>query len=209
MIGSAHPDQTISAWLFYVIAMLYDFLTLSVSTHLLLKLRDYSASSNSARLLKILLYDGLGYFVVLTATNLTNVVIYRGVGGAIQTSGASMEYAVIWIMSQRILIHLREERAKQASIVLSTPRANIPGSFHKLPGRNRQNDNSTIEIGNNSNKYDSALSDYSVGVRIERSIIRDTHLKPLDEESEIKADRDLYPPPISVHVWDEIKQSEV
>lgn len=74
---------------------------------------------------------------------------------------------------------------------------------------NRLNDNSTMEIGSNSNKYDTALSDYSVGVRIERSIIRDTHLKPLDEESETKADRDLYPPPISVHVWDEIKRSEV
>ena len=52
-----------------------------------------------------LLYDGLGYFVALTgtsldtslvltnsllygtATNLANVLLYRGVGSAIQTSG--------------------------------------------------------------------------------------------------------------------------
>jgi hypothetical protein len=56
------------------------------------------------------------------------------------------------------------------------------------------------------NNYDTALpvSDYSVGVRIERTIIRDA--RPLDEESETTAtERDLYPSPISVQVWDETK----
>jgi hypothetical protein len=61
-----------------------------------------------------------------------------------------------------------------------------------------------MEIGNN---YDTALSDYSVGVRIERAIIRDA--KPLYEESESTAERDLYPPPISVQIWDETNGSKV
>jgi hypothetical protein len=101
-----------------------------------------------------------------------------------------------------------EERAKQASFIVSqTPRANIPScGLHKPPNRSRLDENPTIEIGN---KYDTALSDYNVGVRIERSVIRDASLKPLDEQSETTADRDLYPPPISVHVWDGIKRSEV
>jgi hypothetical protein len=61
-----------------------------------------------------------------------------------------------------------------------------------------------MEIRNN---YDTALSDYNVGVRIERAIIRDA--KPLYEEPETAAERDLYSPPISVQIWDKTKGSEV
>jgi hypothetical protein len=49
--------------------------------------------------------------------------------------------------------------------------------------------------------YDTALSSSNVGVRIERAIIKDG--KPLGKESETTAERDLYPPQISVRVWDE------
>jgi hypothetical protein len=54
---------------------------------------------------------------------------------------------------------------------------------------------------------DTALSDYNVGVRIERTIVRDA--KALYEESGTAVERDLYPPPISVQVWDESKGSKV
>ena len=60
------------------------------------------------------------------------------------------------------------------------------------------------------NNYDTALSDYNVGVRIERTIIRDAKPLATDEESEsTEAERDLYPPSISVQVWDETKASKV
>jgi hypothetical protein len=204
MTGSAHPDQTISAWSFYLAAMLYDFLVLSISTHHLLKLRSSMTISTSSKLLNILLYDGLGYFVALTAINLVNIFLYRGVGGAIQSSGASMEYAVIWIMSQRILIHLREARARQTSLVVEQiPRA-IPISSggpypQKSTYRNRPDGN--VDVGNN---YDTALSDFNVQVRIERTIIRDE--KPLDEET--TAERNLYTPPPKSD-WDGSHGSDV
>ncbi len=88
-----------------------------------------------------------------------------------------------------------DEKAQQTSLILSQ----IP----KPPCRNRLDGNSTVDIRNN---YDTALpvNDFSVGVRIERTIIRDA--KPLDEESETTATkRDLYSSPISVQVWDEAK----
>ncbi|KAF8494455.1 hypothetical protein F5888DRAFT_1847676 [Russula emetica] len=211
MIGSAHPDQTISAWSFYLIAMLYDFLVLFISTRRLLQLRGNSASSAcSSRILNILLYDGLGYFVALTAMNLANVLLYRGLGSAIQTSGTSLEYAVIWIMSQRVLIHLREERAHQAShIVSQIPRANpISSGLHKPPlaYKNKWDRNATMDLENN---YGTALSDSNVGVRIERAIIKDGKPLGASEESETTAERDLYPPQITVRVWDETKGSEI
>ncbi|KAF8266916.1 hypothetical protein EI94DRAFT_121652 [Lactarius quietus] len=84
-ILSSHPKSPISTWSFYMVAMLFDCLTLSISTFYLMRVR--AATSNSSRLLKILLYDGLGYFVVLTLTNMANILLYRGIGSVIQTTG--------------------------------------------------------------------------------------------------------------------------
>jgi hypothetical protein len=56
-----------------------------------------------------------------------------------------------------------------------------------------------MDAGNN---YDTALSDFNVAVRIERTIIRDT--EPLDEES--TAERELYTPRKSD--WDRIHGSD-
>lgn len=129
MIENAHPDQPISAWTFYLTAMLYDFVALLISTVYLLKpnaaevmfprhiLASILAPQSASRILDILLYDGLGYFVALTAVNLMNVFLYRATTHIIQTSGASLGYAVTWIMSQRILNHLRDERMKLAPAI--------------------------------------------------------------------------------------------
>src|ERR1019366_4715813 len=102
-------------------------------------------------------------------------------------------------MSQRILIHLRgaypttlkpglltqtmsvEARAQQPSVIVSRmmPRANpitsAPHLHRPAVYRNMADGNLTAEIGNN---HDTALSDFNVEVRIERSIIRDD--KPPD-----------------------------
>ena len=91
-----------------------------------------------------------------------------------------------------------EERVQQVSLIVSQP--------PKPPSRNRLDENPTVDTRRNYN-YNTALSDFNVGVRIERAIIRDG--KPLDEESETTAGRDLYPPPISVQVWDETKESKL
>ena len=108
-------------------------------------------------------------------------------------------------------LELAEARTQHASIMVSQiPRANqISSGPTKAPyGRSDGNLNVTIDIGNN---YDTAPTDChsNVGMRIERAIIRD--VKPLNdsEESETTAGRDLYPPPISVQVWDETMGSKV
>ncbi|KAI9459888.1 hypothetical protein BJY52DRAFT_1264371 [Lactarius psammicola] len=76
--GSVHPQRAISTWSFYLVAMLFDCLTLSISTFYLMKVRAVASA---------ILYDGLGYFVVLTLMNATNIVLFRGTNHAIQTSG--------------------------------------------------------------------------------------------------------------------------
>ncbi|KAH9976763.1 hypothetical protein BGW80DRAFT_879721 [Lactifluus volemus] len=106
MSGSTHPTAFFSVWLFYFAATLYDCLTISISTYYLLKLRRAEASAASG-LVKILLYDGLMYFVAVAIVNIINIILYRGTDHAIQSSGTSLAYATTWIMSQRIILHTR------------------------------------------------------------------------------------------------------
>ncbi|KAG1859610.1 hypothetical protein DFJ58DRAFT_780513 [Suillus subalutaceus] len=109
---SADSGKTLSAWLYYLAAMLYDLVMLTVSTtHLL---RYNPLSSKVGRLVRVLIYDGIGYFIVLSATNLLNLVLYHTTDSETQEirseyfTRASLGYAVTWIMSQRILINIRE-----------------------------------------------------------------------------------------------------
>jgi len=96
----------LTTWAYYLISMVYDLVTLAISTWFLFKLniRDPRFS----RIPKIMFYDGIGYFVVLTASNIYNLILYRMKNPVLQSSGANLGFAVVWIMSQRILIHLRE-----------------------------------------------------------------------------------------------------
>jgi len=137
-------------------------------------MRIRAATPSTSRLLKILLYDGLGYFLVLTLTNLANILLYRGIGNVIQTTGASFEYAVTWIMSQQILIHPRVARTDQTSAILSEPpssRAVISalrfGNGRRYPARIEQAEMRTQdEFGNTEN-------DFGLQVCIDKSVMVD------------------------------------
>jgi hypothetical protein len=101
---SAGPHP--SAWIFYIVAMVYDTGTLAISTFYLVRYHKFNA--RFTKLIKTMLLDGLGYFAVLSAVNIFNLILYHASDEAVQSSGASLGYAVTWIMSQRILTHLRE-----------------------------------------------------------------------------------------------------
>ncbi|KAG1767319.1 hypothetical protein EV702DRAFT_1147403 [Suillus placidus] len=98
--------KNLSAWLYYLAVMLYDLVMLTVSTMHLLR---YNPLSNRVgRLVRVLMYDGIGYFIVLSAVNLLNLILYHTTNAETQSAGASLGYAVTWIMSQQILINIRE-----------------------------------------------------------------------------------------------------
>ncbi|KIK78757.1 hypothetical protein PAXRUDRAFT_311174 [Paxillus rubicundulus Ve08.2h10] len=111
---AGNPRET--AWIYYVVVMLYDLGTLTVSTVYLI--RHNAIDGRFSRLIKTMLYDGLGYFVALTAVNIFNVILYHSRDEGLQSSGASLGYVVTWIMSQRILIHLRVLDRKGTSTTL-------------------------------------------------------------------------------------------
>ncbi|KAH9027466.1 hypothetical protein EDB83DRAFT_1911569 [Lactarius deliciosus] len=173
MVASAHPQSPISTWSFYMVAMLYDCLSLSISTVYLMKVK--SAASGTSRLFKILLYDGLGYFVILTFTNLANILMFRGTDHVLQTTGASFEYSVTWILSQRILIHLRDARTdpSRTSVVL----ARLPNSratTSSLPFDKGKKHQTKVEQGDmpgSQDQLNNTKSDFNLQVRIDRSIV--------------------------------------
>ncbi|KAI6030317.1 hypothetical protein EDC04DRAFT_89588 [Pisolithus marmoratus] len=101
-MSDTHP----TTWVFYLIAMTYDLVALVVSTVHLIRYKTYSGKFSF--LIRVMIYDGLIFFVVLTAVNILNLILYQQPVLVAQSTGASLGYAVVWIMSQRILIHLRE-----------------------------------------------------------------------------------------------------
>ncbi|CCM04002.1 uncharacterized protein FIBRA_06159 [Fibroporia radiculosa] len=122
-LGNNHTHP-ITTWLFYVIAICFDFTTLCVSTYYLLRYYSPSLpSSRVTRFVKVMIYDGIGYFVILTGTNVLNLVIFNAANGLTRPSGASLGIALTWIMSQRILIHLRDAAAdhRRSTRIITEP----------------------------------------------------------------------------------------
>ncbi|KAJ2916283.1 hypothetical protein MD484_g4094, partial [Candolleomyces efflorescens] len=95
----------LGAWIFYAISMIYDVGITVLSIFYLLKYKLVMKNTMMAKVTKMMLYDGLGYLLVLTGVNILNLLLYK-TSAEIQTAGSSLGYCVSWIMSQRLLIHL-------------------------------------------------------------------------------------------------------
>jgi len=106
---------------------------------------------------------------------MTNVFLYRRASHAIQSAGVSLAYAFVWIMSQRILLHVREVRAKQTSAIVSPrPTFNTSTTAVRSEGQMKHelsvNTNLTADLPVIS--Y-GAPDEFDIEVRIERAMIRD------------------------------------
>uniref|UniRef100_A0A0W0FWN6 Uncharacterized protein n=1 Tax=Moniliophthora roreri TaxID=221103 RepID=A0A0W0FWN6_MONRR len=116
---------SLTAWIYYMVAIIYDLGTTAISVTYLLKHQFSSPSTMLARLTKMMLYDGIGYFVFLTIINCANLIIYHA-DPDIQTAwlvihfvhratltdtgaiSASLGYTATYIFSQRLLLSLYE-----------------------------------------------------------------------------------------------------
>ncbi|KLO20479.1 hypothetical protein SCHPADRAFT_7814 [Schizopora paradoxa] len=99
---SGNDSGTRIAWIHYVVCMIFDGVTTVIASTYLWR---YTREFRQLRVyLRRLTYEGLGYFVLLTAVNILNIVIYRGDSVDNQSSGVSIGYIATWIMSQRVLL---------------------------------------------------------------------------------------------------------
>ncbi|KAF8510604.1 hypothetical protein JB92DRAFT_2938764 [Gautieria morchelliformis] len=98
------------AWVNYLAAILYDITCLCIATGFIVDQRRMQPKHHIDGLSKMLLQEGILYFILITAVNLLNLVLYATGSEKLQTSGATLGYALTWILSQRLIIHLREFR---------------------------------------------------------------------------------------------------
>ncbi|KAL1723827.1 hypothetical protein EV715DRAFT_285891 [Schizophyllum commune] len=99
--------RVFGAWVYYALAMIYDLSTTAICMWFLLQYRALKAGKtrSMSRLFTMMVYDGMSYFVVLTGVNILNLIFYR-TDELIQTAGSSLGYALNWIMSMKLLLHL-------------------------------------------------------------------------------------------------------
>ncbi|KAG2153922.1 hypothetical protein DEU56DRAFT_429060 [Suillus clintonianus] len=178
---SANAGKILSTWFYYLAVMIYDIVMVTVSTmHLL---RYNPLSSRVERLIRVLIYDGIGYFVVLSAANVLNLILYHTTNIETQSAGASIGYAVTWIMSQRILINIREPSTQRLENVI-VARSTLSAQKKAMSGLRTQFESKShsksskgpidAEFGPTS-PHSGHSNDMELGVRVhvERSVVVD------------------------------------
>ncbi|KAG2116834.1 hypothetical protein DEU56DRAFT_162764 [Suillus clintonianus] len=178
---SANAGRVLSTWFYYLAVMIYDIVMVTVSTmHLL---RYNPLSSRVERLIRVLIYDGIGYFIVLSAANVLNLILYHTTDIETQSAGASIGYAVTWIMSQRILINIREPNTQRLENVIVARNTNsaqkkvMSGLRSQFESKSHSKGSKTpidAEFGPAS-PHSGHADDMELGVRVrvERSVVVD------------------------------------
>ncbi|KAG2141378.1 uncharacterized protein EDB93DRAFT_630215 [Suillus bovinus] len=183
---SADAGKILSTWFYYLAVMVYDIAMVTISTiHLL---RYNPLSSRVEQLIRVLIYDGIGYFIVLTAANVLNLILYRTTDIRTQSAGSSIGYALTWIMSQRILIHIRGmlEPNNQHLENVIVARPTLTAQKKVMSGLRSQFESKSHSKGSNSSKNPNdaeprpksprnSNDDMELGirVRVERSVMVD------------------------------------
>lgn len=108
------------AWLHYLAAVVFDTVAMGIATFYL-----YSPTKRSITgLAKVMLEEGLMYFIFLTVANIVNLAMFRMADISAQSCAAVFGQAVTMIMSQRIILNLQEwtsEPSQAPSHSHSTP----------------------------------------------------------------------------------------
>jgi len=104
--------RSFGAWTFYMVAIINDSIVTTISFRYLMKYYFSATTSVMSNVTEIMICDGLGYFVLLTVTNIFNLILLR-TSEQTQSAAVSLSYVATWIMTQRILIDLHEASLKR------------------------------------------------------------------------------------------------
>ncbi|KAG1828720.1 hypothetical protein EV424DRAFT_1385045 [Suillus variegatus] len=189
MFHRTHAGKVLSTWFYYLAVLVYDIVIVTISTmHLL---RYNPLSSRVEQLIRVLIYDGIGYLIVLSAANVLNLILYHTTNIDTQVLG----YALTWIMSQRILINIREPHAQHLENVI-VARPTLTAQKKVMSGLRSQFESKSHSKGSNGSKnpVDAELraksprnsNDMELGirVRVERSVMVD-YMEESEESSSL------------------------
>ncbi|TFK98078.1 hypothetical protein BDV98DRAFT_573445 [Pterulicium gracile] len=109
-LAGAKPGFRVS-WVFYLAAMLYDFLVLGISWYFLLG-SSGMGWTDMFGLTRALLTEGIAYVLLATFVNALNLIFFQlPVATTVQGMFATMGVAITALASQRILLHLLDPSA--------------------------------------------------------------------------------------------------
>ncbi|KAJ7167129.1 hypothetical protein C8R46DRAFT_1219513 [Mycena filopes] len=99
------------ASLYYVGCLVFDAVAMVISATYLWKFSNSSRASFS-RLTRMMLEDGIMYFIVLTTMNIVNLIFFESRDTTLQSAASSLGFAVTMIFSSRFILNL-SERARE------------------------------------------------------------------------------------------------
>ncbi|KAJ7305633.1 hypothetical protein DFH08DRAFT_1089016 [Mycena albidolilacea] len=104
---SGNPPGVHIAALSYVGGLVFDVVTMGITSRYLWKFSSSSRSSFS-QLTGMMLRDGLMYFVALSAMNVVNIIFFQNPQTVLQSSAVSLGFASTMIFSGRFILNLSE-----------------------------------------------------------------------------------------------------
>lgn len=117
-LPGSRQSPFLTSFTFYAASMCYDIGITAISVYFLVKFKHATQSHIMTSLMKMMILDGVGYFVALTAVNVANLILYSSNTSAeSQTSAASLGYCFVWVFTQKLLIHLHQAHEKYGSSV--------------------------------------------------------------------------------------------
>ncbi|KAJ7890758.1 hypothetical protein B0H13DRAFT_2340865 [Mycena leptocephala] len=141
------------ASLYYVGGLVFDVVTMLISSAYLWRFSGKNRSSRS-QLAKIMLHDGIMYFVALSAMNVVNIIFYNNPNTAVQASAGPLGFAFTMIFSGRFILNLSEHVCDGISGEQSSSRTPVtPGAHHpgfrggnQLASGNEQNGGLVVKV---------------------------------------------------------------
>ncbi|KAJ7849442.1 hypothetical protein B0H13DRAFT_2361249 [Mycena leptocephala] len=95
------------ASLYYVGGLIFDVVSMLISSAYLWKFSSANRSSAS-QLVRMMLHDGIMYFVALSGMNVVNIIFYNNPNTAVQASAGPLGFAFTMIFSGRFILNLSE-----------------------------------------------------------------------------------------------------
>ncbi|KAF8177573.1 hypothetical protein K438DRAFT_1770022 [Mycena galopus ATCC 62051] len=95
------------AALYYVGCLVFDIVTMAVTSGYLWKFSSNSHSSLS-QLARMMMRDGIMYFIALSAMNIVNIIFFQSAETTLQSSAVSLGVATTMIFSARFILNLSE-----------------------------------------------------------------------------------------------------
>ncbi|KAF7349861.1 hypothetical protein MVEN_01286600 [Mycena venus] len=167
---SGNPPGVKIASLYYVGGLVYDVVTMVLTSAYLWKFSNASRTSLS-QLMRMMLEDGIMYFIALCAMNIVNIIFFQSSNTALQPSASTLGMEVTMIFSARFILNLSEHASRDG---ISGERTHSSGT----PAHHARNG------GNTNLNTISGADENGIVVRVMKNVITMNDMGDRDDDTE-------------------------